>query len=524
MSGADYKLITERLDAEIPTIDGVLATRWTPAMVAGQAVNHLNDWSEPQSLTAKVEAESYPIEALPKLIRHAVSEVVGFVKAPEAMVAMSALSALSLASQALADVKRADKLEGPIGLFTMTIANSGERKTTCDGFFTSAIREYEKQQAELAKPEIKNYKADMEAWESKRGGIKDRIRQFAKELKPTQTLEAALRDLEHEKPEPLRVPRLLRADITPEQLGYVLANEWPSCGVVSAEAGIVFGSHGMGKDSVMRNLGLLNVLWDGGEFSSDRRSTESFTVRGARFSMALQIQEATLRDFFSKSGTLARGTGFLARFLLAWPQSTQGMRPFTEAPANWPHLSAFNGRIAGLLSMPLPMTNEGTLEPPLITLSPEAKRAWIAYHDEVEFELSASGEFYDIQDVAAKSADNAVRLAALFAKFEGEGSVISAQAFESASVIAAWHLQESQRFFGELALASELSDAVRLEGWLIEYSKQVSSITTRIAQQRSPIRDKNRLESALRELEDLDRLRIEQVGRSKIICINPGLL
>ena len=176
MSGADYKRITDRLDAEIPTIDGILATRWTPAMVAGQAVNHLNDWSEPQSLTAKVEAESYPIEALPNLIRHAVSEVVGFVKAPEAMVAMSALSALSLASQALADVKRADKLEGPIGLFTMTIANSGERKTTCDGFFTNAIREYEKQQAELYKPEIKNYKADMEAWESKRGGIKDSVR------------------------------------------------------------------------------------------------------------------------------------------------------------------------------------------------------------------------------------------------------------------------------------------------------------------------------------------------------------
>jgi putative DNA primase/helicase len=524
MSGADYKRITERLDAEIPTIDGILATRWTKEMVAAQAVNHLEDWPEPQPLAAKVEFEPYPLDSLPTLIRHAVLEVAGFVKAPEAMVAMSAIGALSLASQALADVKRAEKLQGPIGLFTLTIAKSGERKTTCDGFFTKAIREYEKQQAELAKPEIKNYKADMEAWESKRGGIKDRIRQFAKELKPTQTLEAALRDLEYEKPEPIRVPRLLRADITPEQLGYVLAKEWPSCGVVSAEAGLVFGSHGMGKDSVMRNLSLLNVLWDGGEFSSDRRSTESFTVSGARFSMALQIQEATLREFFSKSGTLARGNGFLARFLLAWPQSTQGMRPFTEAPTNWPNLGAFNQRIASLLAMPAPLNQVGVLAPPLMTLSPEAKKAWVEYHDAVEIELSANGEFYDIQDVASKSADNAVRLAALFSKFEGEGSVISAQAFKSASVIAAWHLQESQRFFGELALSSELSDAVQLEGWLVEYSKQVSSITIRIAQQRSPIRDKNRLKSALWELEDLDRLRIEQVDKSKIICINPGLL
>ena len=444
-------------------------------------------------------------------------------KAPEAMVAMSAISALSLASQALADVKRAEKLQGPIGLFTMTIAKSGERKTTCDGYFTKAIREYEKNQGELAKPNIKNYKADMESWESKRGGIKDKIRQNAKESKPTQTLEAALRDLEFEKPEPPRVPRLLRADITPEQLGYVLAKEWPSCGVVSAEAGLVFGSHGMGKDSVMRNLSLLNVLWDGGEFSSERRSTESFSVSGARFSMALQIQEETLREFFSKSGTLARGNGFLARFLLAWPKSTQGMRPFTEAPTNWPNLGAFNQRIASLLAVPAPLTQDGVLAPPLMTLSPDAKQAWIKYHDAVEIELSANGEFYDIQDVAAKSADNAVRLAALFAKFEGEGSVISAQAFESASVIAAWHLQESQRFFGEFALSTELSDAVKLENWLIEQSKKVNTITKRNARQYI-IRDKNRLESALQELEDLDRLRIEHVGKSKLICINPALL
>ena len=35
--------------------------------------------------------------------------------------------------------------------------------------------------------------------------------------------------------------------------------------VLSAEAGAVFGAHGMGQDTILRNLALLNVLWDGGE-------------------------------------------------------------------------------------------------------------------------------------------------------------------------------------------------------------------------------------------------------------------
>jgi putative DNA primase/helicase len=63
--------------------------------------------------------------------------------------------------------------------------------------------------------------------------------------------------------EPTR-KQLLRKDETPESLAWTLAKEWPSAGLISSEAGSVFGSHAMSKDSLMRNLSLLNVLWDGG--------------------------------------------------------------------------------------------------------------------------------------------------------------------------------------------------------------------------------------------------------------------
>ncbi|MBL0168492.1 MAG: DUF3987 domain-containing protein [Propionivibrio sp.] len=199
-------------------------------------------WPEPQPMTAKIEPEPYPLDALPETVRAAVEEVAAFVKAPLPMVASAALSALSLAIQAHTDVKRAEKLTGPVGLFLLTIADSGERKSTCDGFFTTAIRNYEDAQAEAAKPMLKDCRADVEAWESKRGGIKDKIRQLAKEQKSTAEMVSALRDLEHEKPEPPRIPRLIFADATPEALTYGLAKQWPSGGVVSAaEAGIVFG-------------------------------------------------------------------------------------------------------------------------------------------------------------------------------------------------------------------------------------------------------------------------------------------
>lgn len=486
-------------------------------------------WPEPLPLAAKLDPEPYPVDALPYTIRAAVQEVQLFAKAPVALVASSALAALSLAIQAYTDAKRAEKLTGPASLFLLTIADSGERKSTCDGFFTKALREYEDRQAELAKPALKDHKAAIDAWEAKRSGVKEKIRQLAKESKSTANFEATLRDLEHDKPEAPRVPRLFYADATPEALAYGLAKNWPSGGVVSAEAGVVFGAHGMGKDSVMRNLALLNVLWDGGQLTIDRRTAESFTVRGARLTVALQVQEATLRSFFDRSGGLARGTGFLARFLVAWPESTQGFRPFTEAPMNWPALAAFNTRIGAILERPAPLDDNGALDPPQLLLTAEAKTAWVRFHDAIERELASGGELYDVRDVASKTADNAARLAALFQVFEGVGETISVDALESASRIAAWHLNEARRFFGELALPVELADATRLDRWLLDYCcRQKTNIVPRREVQRNVtpvhLRQKALLDAALRELIEAGRVLLVQEGRRKEIHVNPALL
>ncbi len=352
---------------------------------------YAEQWPEALPLSTKIASEPYPLDALPNTVRAAVDEVLNFTKASVPLVASSALAALSLAMQPHVDAKRAEKLLGPVGLFLLTIADSGERKSTCDSFFTRAIRDYEEVQYEAAKPDWKDYEAGTAAWEAKRGGIRERIRQLAKDNKPTGGMESALRDIENEKPKPPKVPRLLYSDATPEALAFGLAKQWPSAGVVSAEAGVVFGAHGMSKDSVMRNLTQLNVLWDGGNLTIDRRSVESFTVRGARLTVALQVQEATLRSFFERSGALARGTGFLARFLVAWPESTQGFRPFSEAPESWPALAAFNHRIAEILDRPVPIDDDGILTPQILPLTTAAKSEWVAFHDTIECELARGG-------------------------------------------------------------------------------------------------------------------------------------
>ncbi|AOI57202.1 hypothetical protein WI26_06090 [Burkholderia diffusa] len=483
-------------------------------------------WPDPQPLIVNIEPMEYPVEVLPSCIRAAVDEVCGFVKAPLPLVASCAIAALSLAIQAHFDVKRADRLIGPVGLYVVVVADSGERKSTCDSFFMRAIREYEAEQAQAAQRSLSDYRADIQAWESKVGGVKEHIRQATKGGKSTIALEEELRKLEIAKPRAPRVPRLLYADATPEALAFSLGKQWPSGGVVSSEAGFVFGSHGMGADSVMRNLSMLNQLWDGNTLTIDRRTSDSFTVRGARLTVAFQVQDATIRAFFQKTGALARGTGFMARFLVAWPQSTQGFRPFTEAPENWPHMEAFNQRVKEILNQSAPVNEHGELEPALLSLDPAAKEAWVRFHDAVEGQLSSGGELYDVRDVASKSADNAARLAALFHVFSGATGSIGSDAFESASSIVAWHLSESKRFFSELAVSDGDVDAARLDAWLIEHcnTQRTRAVDKSRAMQFGPLRNAASLSAALQALATLDRLRVVKEGKKTVIHLNPALI
>ena len=514
------------------------ASNCTPPMKQSEALQCLRSaygryeagdlWQEPQPLVESVEPLPYPVDALPKVILNAVVEVQQFTKAPLELVASSALGALSTVGQSHIDVVRSSRLKGPVSLYLLTIADSGERKSTVDGLFMQPIHEYEQQQAEAAKLDLDAYRADIDSWESKRKGVLSKIQQNSKTGKSSAGLEQQLRELESTKPEPPRVPKILMGDETPENLAWTLAKQWPSGAVASSEAGVVLGAHGMNSDSIMRNLSQLNVLWDGGKLAIGRRTSESFEVTGVRLTVALQVQEPTLRAFFEKSGALARGTGFLARFLIARPQSTMGTRFYEDPPEQCPALMAFHQRLREILNQSVPMDLAGRLEPLLSTLAPEAKELWIRFHDAVESELAEGGELEQIRDVAAKAADNAARMAALFQLVDSGAAQVSPEHFESASRIVSWYLNESRRFFGEIAVPEVIAGASKLEKWLLDYCKKngCGVVPRRIVQQSGPgrLRKGKLLDAALDELKELQRVRVIKSGSRIEIHLNPALL
>ncbi|MGO8778934.1 MAG: DUF3987 domain-containing protein [Rhodomicrobium sp.] len=488
------------------------------------------DWPELLSYEDAEGSQPYPIGALPAGLRAAIQEVAAYVKTPIAMAATSALSALSLASQGLADVERDTPLKGPVGLYSLVLADSGERKTTLDSFFLRAIRQYEAEARQKAQPGLEAFEAKLAAWKAEKEGLEGAIRQAAKESQDLTRLKERFEEHYLAEPAAPRMPRLLRGDSTSEALAFSLAKHWPSAGILQSEAGLFLGSHAMGPEKIMAALSLLNSFWDGSDYTAERRSTESFTVLKPRLTVALQLQEPALRAFCLSRGELPRGIGFFARFLFARPKSAQGTRTYAKAPQTWPALSAFERRLIALLESTKQLDENGMLQLSMLTLDEAAEAQWTALYDRIELDLAEGRRYYDVRDVAAKAADNIARLAALFHLFEhGPHGRISAATIDAAGLIVLWHLNEARRFFGDFARPAEFVAARELEEWLlrrVERAPGPPPSLCSVQQLVTPkyLRRRKALDEAVQALTELGRARLRSDGKQKFIEIRPSLL
>ena len=119
-------------------------------------------------------ALEYPVDAIPGVLGAMVESVIKHVQCPPAIAAQSVLGAASLAVQGIADVL-VDGRRCPISLYHMTIALSGERKSSTDGLVLRRHQEWERQAWDEYREEradyeqqLQDYKEDSKQHKAKR--------------------------------------------------------------------------------------------------------------------------------------------------------------------------------------------------------------------------------------------------------------------------------------------------------------------------------------------------------------------
>lgn len=497
---------------------------------------------EPEPLPDRSKAAPYPIEYFPEKIKSAIIEAQEEIQAPLPIIAASALAAMSLAIQSKVDVQRKETLQSPVSLYSLIIAESGDRKSSADKAFTDAIRSYQREVVETNKPIMNEYNCNKRAWHAERDGIERAIKQAAgaRQKDKVDELKKDLQEISAQEPKKPINPDYLFENFSNERVKKDFT-EWPSAGLFSAEGGAVFGSYGMKKDSIMDTLATFNALWSGESISFKRATTDSGTLHNCRLTISLAIQQGALSEFLDQSGGLARSSGFWARCLITSPESLQGYRLIDEnsffKARKLQSVDSFNADIRAILEKPDRYDDAGFLKPDVMTLSAGARRAWVKYFNKTESELRPQGDLIDVRDFASKSAEMAVRIAALMEYFCTGNLEITENRMISGAILAGWYLEEAQRYFNLIERPETEVDAEILEPWLIEKAQKqpvadvaglsVATLEKHFVMQYGPyrIRKPGRLDAALEFLTERKRLMITEEQRGKkIITLNPKIL
>lgn len=404
----------------------------------------------------------FPVDALPLVIRNAVHEVELHTQAPLSLISASVLGAISLASQNRIDVCRMNNLRSPVSLFLVTLAESGERKSTVDNLLMKPLYKLEEELFERYNHDLALWRNEDEAFNIEKKALMSKIKSEIRRNEDHSSTTERLKTLLAASPEvPIRYKQIFN-DATPASIKEHLCGRWRSIGIMSDEAGSIFNGY------TLNELPFINKMWDGGVFPVERKSEPEKLIRDARMTISMMAQPAIFKSYIERKVDIAKGIGFFARCLVCHPNSKQGYRQISNPVISSERLPIFHQRLMEIVNDSIKKNNEN--ERVCLHFSREAEKRWIEFYNKVESEMSLIGFLSDFKDYASKIAENMARIAALLHHFNGEREDISLTAVEAAIEISAWYADEYVRIFSkpefQLLVSSEADE---LYSWIKEY-------------------------------------------------------
>lgn len=304
--------------------------------------------------------------------------------------------------------------------------------------------------------------------------------------------------------------------------------------ISSDEAGQFFGGHTMKADTRNQALGGYTKLFDDGYVERTRSKSNlngSGRAHDVRVTFNLQGQREVLDN--ALKDPVLRGQGFLPRFILTIPENLAGTRlqnaAYRNKNANKDHrLIAYWTRCESLLDSCPQVQTEHELHNGryVIPMNEEAIAIDTEFYNVIESLQRVGKRFEYLQAFASRASQLARRLATVFAYFEGLQQ-IDGKTLQGACEVVKHSLNE-WAMYAEIEVKAE-SDAEKLIKWLV--GKCVQQKTDRLTYSyiqtscpRPMQKNKNLLEMVIQQLEDSNHIKIESLGRTRYVVINPLLL
>lgn len=396
---------------------------------------------EKKPLRRKVkDPAEFPIKAFGEELAEIARAIHSIVRAPLVACVLMMLGAMNTVVQGLADLVLPHGRR-PLSLFMLCIMESGERKTAIFNLVFAALRAYERELRIEWERQMRIIENDPER-----------------------------------KGEFIPLPTIVVSESTIDGLMKLVGMSRGYVVNASDEAAVFTQSHSMGSKDVVRAAAVYSGLWDATPQFMARAAADNRVIDGKRVSICLMAQPAAVSPFMSNSQIQSQG--LTARFLFAWPMSMIGTRKY-EAPsaAALEAVAAFSRKVDRLVRRPLPLVpqTKNILDPRDLVLTEKAMQRYIDFHDEIESQCGEGGKYYPIRETAAKSPEQALRIAGTLALFAvpTQSKLIESRV-EQGVTLARYFLNEALRIASNEGDA-DLILAEKTLAWIVAQAKKTGS-------------------------------------------------
>lgn len=444
--------------------------------------------------------------------------------APIALIIGTLLGMLSTAFQHLLRVERPGGNAQPVGLNVMTLAATGERKTTIFNLLRKPIDEFStKERTRLGRLQLL-FEEQMSEWTWQKQSLRRKLGQAgeAEDVGPYDLILNRLRQHELKKPRKPKGFKLVVQDATPQAIKQMLDEYFPTTSIVGSEGGVLLNS------SLFQDLPLLNAFFGGESIDVERKNQKSVHIDEPLVTIVTAVQWEVLSAYIEKHADLFQHSGFSARFLIAESPSNQGNRFSVDDSPRTP-LTMYEQRLEYALNMlTMPDDAQQLPSPYVMRYSRSSAAVFMNYTREIERQLGPGGLYADVRGAAGKSAEIASRISALLQFYENGVSEINIANAERGVQLARVYLGEQKRLFGaNQEQRQNEKDAEDMDIWLHQRA-QLNGADPLIAQIEllrfgpNRLRKKHRRDAALAVLRMQGRIGWVMLNKTSYVRLNPA--
>ncbi|MGP5272495.1 DUF3987 domain-containing protein [Psychrobacter faecalis] len=472
-------------------------------------------WPTPEPLSSDPSKPTrYPIEAWDGLLQKVIKKIAYYQQVPDAMAGQCILGALAHMGQAHVDAPIGYK-HMPASLILITEGESGSGKTQAMDLSHHKIKEYEQKQYEEYITRHEEHKAQLASLKG-----------------------AELKDYLANEPAPHNPERLFKDATIEPVLDKFVNGEITDASWSTDDAAQFFNGHTMKGDTAGNALAAITDLYSGGEVNRTRSQKNAYAnprtkAYNVRMTLMLMAQRIILEPALTDD--MMNQQGFLARALIACPNSLQGYRTWDDierrqqSPFMDSDLQAYWSRCSDLLDpvdSNAPTDEKGAPKRfKMCWQDKQTEQVFYEHMQAIENQQAKSMPLEYLKAYASRMAENASRIATLIAFFD-KRKTITTDDIKRAFMLVSYSTAERLRY-QDATPTGEQSDLEKLSIWLIDKAKgkNPAVLNKSYVTQHAPnaLRGK-KLNFLLDDLESMGHIRLESEGRRRLVYVNPKLI